>query len=151
KPAAALHAHGIRPTLPARVPTTEGILRELSGENLAGRRVGVQLYAENACGDLLAFLAQKGAAVHAVAPYAYTEGSDDSRVVDLIAKLVAGQVDAIAFTSSAQVDRVFQVAGEQGTADALRSALLGVTVAAVGPTCASSLRGRGITHAIMPE
>src|SRR4051812_11275902 len=151
KPAAALHAHGIRPTLPARIPTADGIIRELSDEDLHGRHVGVQLYAENASGELLAFLERKGATVSAIAPYTYTEASDDERVIELIQRLVSGKVDAIAFTSSAQVDRVFQVASEQGATETLHQALLGVTVAAVGPTCASTLRSRGVAHAIMPE
>src|SRR5205823_2546943 len=44
KPARALRSLGLSPQLRAAEPTTEGILALLSGIELQGRRVGVQLY-----------------------------------------------------------------------------------------------------------
>jgi uroporphyrinogen-III synthase len=151
KPAAAMHALGLRPTLPTRIPTSQGIIAELADEDLRGRRVGVQLYAENASQDLVAFLGERGAKVLPVAPYAYVAGTDDHRVVELIDKLSAGAIDAVAFTSSAQVDRVFQVADQRQSSAALVRALEHVVVAAVGPTCAASLRKRGVGVTVVPE
>jgi uroporphyrinogen-III synthase len=151
KPAAALHELGIRPTRPARVPTADGIMSDLSGEVLAARRVGLQLYGDTGGQALVPFLEGKGASVHAVAPYVYLDACDDARVHELIDKVIGRAVDAIAFTSSAQVDRIFEVAGAKGADDALLGALCRTVVAAVGPTCADSLRRRGIEQPIVPE
>src|SRR5581483_2724994 len=48
KPGRALRALGLREDLRAAAPTTEGVIATLSGEDLRGRRVGVQLYPGNA-------------------------------------------------------------------------------------------------------
>jgi uroporphyrinogen-III synthase len=151
KPAAALHALGLRPTRPSRVPTSQGIIQELAADALPGRRVGVQLYAENASQDLISFLESAEASVRTVTPYVYCAASEDERVIELIDKLVAGEIDGVAFTSSAQVDRVFQIADKHRSTDALLAALRGIVVAAVGPTCAASLGRRGAQVAVVPE
>ncbi len=151
KPAAALHAFGIRPTKPARAPTADGIMRDLQDEDFTGRCVGLQLYAEGASDELIQFLHSKHATVHTVAPYVYVPASEDEHVDDLLEKIMAGTIDAIAFTSSAQVERVFQAASTRGASDAFSRALNQIVVAAVGPTCAASLQERGVAHPIMPE
>ncbi len=151
KPAAALHALGLKPARPTRVPTSQGVIQELSGDDLSGRRVGLQLYAENASQDLVTFLTERGAHIKVVTPYVYCAASEDDRVVELIDRIVCGSVDAVAFTSSSQVDRLFQVAGDRHLVDALVAALRTVVVAAVGPTCAASLVRRGAEVAVVPE
>ena len=151
KPAAALHALGLRPTRPSRIPTSQGIIQELSADALPGRRVGVQLYAENASQDLISFLEGAGASVRTVTPYVYCAASEDERVIELIDKLVVGEIDGVAFTSSSQVDRVFQIADKHRSTDALLAALGRVVVAAVGPTCAASLGRRGAQVTVVPE
>jgi uroporphyrinogen-III synthase len=151
KPAAALHELGLRPTKPSRVPTSQGIIQDLAADILSGRRVGVQLYAENASQDLLTFLEDAGASVRTVTPYVYAAASDDDRVVELIDRLVGGAIDGVAFTSSAQVDRVFQMAAKHRSTEALLAALGRIVVAAVGPTCAASLGRRGARVSVVPE
>src|SRR5262249_10364912 len=44
KPARRLHMLSLKPDLAAAEPTTAGIIAALQGENLAGRRIAVQLY-----------------------------------------------------------------------------------------------------------
>src|SRR5215470_10091147 len=44
KPARRLHMLGLKPDLAAAEPTTAGIIAALQSENLAERRIGVQLY-----------------------------------------------------------------------------------------------------------
>ena len=48
--------------------------------------------------------------VDCVAPYVYASAADDERVAELIGELAAGRVDAIAFTSKAQVQRLLELA-----------------------------------------
>ena len=152
KPARALKELGLGPDLAAAVPTSRGIMDELGSLDLRGRHVGVQLYGEEPSHELRAFLeARTGTAVPVVAPYVYAPASDAARVIELIGELTAGRVDAIAFTSAAQVDRLFGVAGESGLDAALERAWPQVKVAAIGPVAVETLRKRGVQATIVPE
>ncbi|MGH8133771.1 MAG: uroporphyrinogen-III synthase, partial [Steroidobacteraceae bacterium] len=136
----------LKPDLTAEPPTTAGIIAALSGENLAGRRVGVQLYGTQPNRPLVEFLEGAGATLLTVAPYVYADASDDAAVRGLIERLAAGAVDAIAFTSTAQVERLFAVA----SAGAVSAALGRTLVAAIGPVVADALRSHGIEARLMP-
>ena len=65
----------------------------------------------------------------------------------LLAAMVARQIDAIAFTSQAQVERLFAVGGDAPA----HAALAAVEVAAVGPVVAAALQRRKVTVDAMPE
>ena len=66
-------------------------------------------------------------------------------------ELIAGRVDAIAFTNSIQSRHLFRVAEELGLSARLVDALNGdVLVAAVGPVCAEALQAAGVVPNIMP-
>lgn len=150
KPVRALREVGLAPTLVAGIPTTEGVIEALKTEELRGRTVGVQLYApENPA--LLDFLRTAGATARPVLPYVYAAAADSERVADLIGQLAAGKVDVLVFTSSPQVDRLYEVATERHLEDRLREGLQRVRVAAVGPVVADNLRGRGARVDICPE
>ena len=151
KPARALKEVGLSSDLAAAVPTSAGVVDELRALDLRGRRVGVQLYGEEPNRPLVDFLGQQGAQVLAVAPYVYASASDDAAVADLIASLGDGRVDAIAFTSASQVDRLWQVAGAAATEAQLRAGLARVRVAAIGPIVDEALAARGVRIDVMPE
>jgi uroporphyrinogen-III synthase len=152
KPARALHELGLAPDLPARTPTTPGVIETLAGQELRGRRVGVQLYGAEPNEALVSFLLRAGAEVTTVAPYVYAAATDaDARqVAALIAALGDGSLDAVAFTRAAQVDRLFSVAEVHAGAEALRAALGRTLVAAVGPVAAEALRAHGVTPRVVP-
>jgi uroporphyrinogen-III synthase len=150
KPVRALKEVGLAPAVVADAPTTEGVIAALGREPLAGKAVGVQLYSESNP-PLTDFLKQAGAAAHAVLPYVYAPAADADRVAELIDRLAAGAVDAVVFTSSPQVDRLYEVATERGKDDALRAGLERTCVAAVGPVLADSLRRRGARVDVCPE
>ena len=86
-----------------------GVIASLRSENLHGLTVGVQLYNEGNP-PLEQFLRDAGATPVTVQPYVYAPASDDERVVQLFERMAAGNVDAIVFTSSPQVDRLFEIA-----------------------------------------
>lgn len=144
KPARALHELGIRTDLPSSAPTTAGVIAVLD-EPLAGRRVGVQLYGEDPNRVLIDFLQSRGAVVSPVAPYRYAPATHDEKVAALIDELSAGLIDAIAFTTALQVERLFQVARRRHAEEALRRALGRLHVAAVGPVVIEAL-GRFDVH-----
>jgi uroporphyrinogen-III synthase len=152
KPARALKDVGLGPDLAAAVPTSRGIMDELAAMDLRGRHVSVQLYGEEPSDELRAFLAARtGTEVPVVAPYVYAPASDAAKVIELIGEMTAGRVDVIAFTSAAQVDRLFGVASDTGLDAALARAWPQMKVAAIGPIAVETLRKRGVEASIVPE
>ncbi|HEY1796597.1 MAG TPA: uroporphyrinogen-III synthase [Stellaceae bacterium] len=151
KPGRALRGFGLREDLRAAAPTTEGIVTTLAGEDLRGRRVGVQLYPGNPNARLMDFLRDAGAEADAVVPYAYASDADDRRVEGLIEAMAEGRVDAVAFTSSPQIARLFDVAAKSGREALLAAGLASIQVAAIGPVTAGALARRGIEAAIVPS
>ena len=151
KPARALRALGMRADLPASEPTTAGVIATLRQAGMRGRRVGVQLYGTEPNRPLMDFLLEAGASARAVAPYRYADAADDAQVLAMMARLLAGEVDAIAFTSKAQVERLFDVAERHGETAKLRSGLQCCRVAAIGPIVRSALAEHAVTVELMPE
>src|ERR1700712_5285499 len=110
KPARALRELGFKPDIAAEVPTTDGVINSLRSQNLQGRRIGLQLYGTEPNRPLVDFLEQAGATVSVVAPYVYADAADDQAVLNLIDRLESGDIDAVAFTSTPQVERLFSIA-----------------------------------------
>lgn len=151
KPGNALRKIGLKSDLLATTPTTEGVIDSLQGESLQGRRIAVQLYGTEPNLPLISFLEGQGALVSAVSPYVYADQTEDAQVEVLVEKIIQGALDAIAFTSSPQVKRLFQIAAKAGMETRLRESLNSIVVAAVGPVVADSLREQGVDVKIMPE
>lgn len=149
KPARALRALGLSPQLRAEPATTEGVIAVLSDLELRSRRVGVQLYPE-APSRLTDFLETAGAAPDPVTPYAYAAAAPDEALAELIGKIVAGEIDAVALTSASQARRLFDLARERGETDRLTAALRRTATAAVGPVVAAELERHGVSPAIVP-
>ncbi len=151
KPERALRELGLKSDLRAEEPTTDGLIATLSSLDLRGRRIGVQLYPGNPNTRFTDFLRQAGAAPDTVLPYVYASAADDEKVVEFIDRMTDRAVDAIAFTSSPQVQRLFEVAAATRREEALRTALQAIKIAAVGPVVAEELRRRGVEVAITPD
>ena len=107
----------------------------------------MQLYGTEPNLPLQAFLEEAGARVTTVAPYVYADAAADGAVRDLLARMAAGGVDAIAFTSTPQVERLFAV----GSEELVRTALEKTRIAAVGPVVADALSRHGIRVKLMPQ
>jgi len=147
KPAKALRELGMKPLITAERPTTDGVIASLRTLDLNRRRVGVQLYGTEPNLPLVGFLETAGAVVSTVAPYVYADAADDQAVRNLVDQLRQSRVDAIAFTSSAQIERLIALVSEAET----RSALANTLVAAIGPVVAETLRRHGINARLMPS
>lgn len=150
KPGRALREIGLRADIEAAAPTTAGVIQTLATLDLRGRRVGVQLYGSEPNLPLRQALVAAGAEVLAVSPYVYADAADLDAVLALIDELAAGRVQAIAFTSMAQVDRLYRVAADAGREPALQQGLARSVVAAVGPVVADALAARGVAVQAMP-
>ena len=147
KPARALRELGMKSDIAAERPTTDGVIASLQPFDLKGRRFGVQLYGTEPNRPLVDFLETAGVKVSTVAPYVYADAADNEAILTLLKRILAGEVDAIAFTSTPQVERLFAVA----PAESITAALAKTVVAAVGPVVADTLRRHGIQARVMPE
>jgi uroporphyrinogen-III synthase len=150
KPVRALKEVGLTPSVVAQAPTTEGVIATLRGEPLEGQTVGVTLFGD-ANPVLEQFLTAAGAVMRPVLAYVYVPATDDDLVADLIARTARGEVDVLVFTSSPQVERLFEVAARRRLEPDLGQGLGKTRVAAVGPVVADTLRRHGASVAICPE
>ncbi|MCG2634958.1 MAG: uroporphyrinogen-III synthase [Gammaproteobacteria bacterium] len=151
KPGAALRTLGLRPTLKAAQPTTEGVIETLGTLDLSGRTVAVQLYGSDPNERLTRYLAGQGIKPRLVAPYVYADEVEEGQVLALIQRLAAGEVNAIAFTSQPQVQRLFKVARKHDLETDLRAGLASTCVAVVGPLVGGRLEELGVRIDLMPE
>ena len=150
KPAKVLRGIGLIPNLMAEEPTTAGLIQTLSTLDLAGKRVGVQLYpgGEDALSESLR---RAAAEEDPILCYRYASDEEDEQVLQFIATLVAGAVDLIAFTSTAQVRRLKQVARHFGKEADLDAAMQRILIAAIGPVTAEAVEKAGWPVGAMPE
>jgi uroporphyrinogen-III synthase len=148
KPCGAVRAAGLSEDWAAPTESCEEILHHLSEQGIAGRRIAVQLHG----GPQEAFtgaLRAAGAAVVEVPVYRWTLPEDDSGVRRLIDQVLAGQVDAVTFTSAPAVQALLTIAGARApqVLDALRTSTM---AACVGPVTAGQLIAEDVA-VVMPE
>ncbi len=151
KPGRALREIGLASDVVTEVPTTQGVIALMEGLSFASDRVAVQLYGSEANPLLQDYLRRRGLEPVCVAPYVYADDSDEQRVLTLIDTLAQGRVDAIAFTSKSQVDRLYTVARRHDLEARLQDGLDACLVAAVGPVVAARLEEVGVRAAAVPE
>jgi uroporphyrinogen-III synthase len=147
KPARVLRQLGLKPNVEASSPTTPGVIEALKPLDLKGRRVALQLYGNDPNSMLQTFLKERGAELSTVAPYVYGNAADDATVKNLLERMANGEVDAIAFTSKLQIERLVN----QQPAPLVKRALSNTKIAAVGPIVAESIRAAGFEVASSPE
>jgi uroporphyrinogen-III synthase len=151
KPRRALRRLDLDAELEAAAPTTDGLIQTLMKLELPHRRVAVQLYAADQDMRLVDYLRRRSVEPDCVAPYVYASAAEDAQVVELIGKLALGKIDAIAFTSKAQVQRLKKLARDKKLEAELRTGLDAARVAAIGPVVAAELEASGFRVDAMPE
>ncbi|HEY9182000.1 MAG TPA: uroporphyrinogen-III synthase, partial [Gammaproteobacteria bacterium] len=150
KPKRALRELGLTAEHSATEPTTAGLVATARTIPLPLRRVAIQLYSESQDPELRDDLERRGVETDCVAPYVYASAADDDRVAELIGTLADGGIAAVAFTSKAQVARLFDVARERGLESKLRAGLERTRIAAVGPVVSADLEAADIRVDAMP-
>jgi uroporphyrinogen-III synthase len=152
KPTAALRGFGVPPTLNAREPFTAAeLIDALSDMELAGKRVLLFNYGERS-ETLSATLLARRADLTEYWLYRWQMPEDTARLEQLVRKIVARDVDAIAVTCQIQFRHLYQVAERIELERELVSALNDrVVVGAVGPTCRAILEAYGVQPHVMPE
>ena len=150
KPGRALREIGLEPQQTTEKPTSEGIAEMLSRIDLAGHRVGLQLYPDKDHSALIGAITAQGAKVDPVWPYVYDARAADANIVSAIDEMARGAIDAIALTNLGQVRRLMDVARARGCEDRLREGLDLTPIASVGPVVSDELKSQGLRTDICP-
>jgi uroporphyrinogen-III synthase len=146
KPTAVLRQLGLRIDITAPPPNTSAEVLAALPIDLGGTTVSVQLYgAPNP--ELSQALRRRGAEVIELAPYVWQRPIDPAPVIVLLDKLATRQVDVLLITSQVQVDHLFAIAAEQGSAPKLD----GVAIGAQGPVAEAALARHGLRSDFEPE
>ncbi len=153
KPAGALAKLPV--TVDVRVPsphTTADVIDDaVDASDIDGRGVALVHYGERST-PLTDALRARASHIEELCLYEWHLPQDIEPLRALIRELIAGRIDAVAFTSQIQVRHLLQVADEIGRRDMLLHAFArGPIVAAIGPTCAEALDAAGITPHVVPD
>jgi uroporphyrinogen-III synthase len=151
KPWSLLKRHGVPIAITAERPyTTAELLRALDGLPPSPGELVVLHYGERNIG-LTDALEAAGRRLRQICLYEWRLPEDTRPLETLIEEVIAGELEAVAFTSQIQVRHLFEVAARRGRAVALLHALTSQTVvAAVGPSCAAGLESIGVTPDVVP-
>ena len=138
--------------------TMDEIVDHLSAEPaVRGSSIALQLFdpAGHPSTDALRLLAGDGGELIEVPVYRWLLPDDPGPAQRLIAATVAGEIDAVTFTSQPAVHHLFRLAEADGgpaLAELLRHALCtSVLPACIGPVCAEALQEEGVDRLIHPE
>jgi uroporphyrinogen-III synthase len=151
KPIGALRKHGVPTTIAAREPfTTVELLQALDRFEFAAATVALVHYGERSVA-LASALEARGARLDEICLYEWQLPDAIEPLCALVRDVIAGGVDAVAFTSKVQCTHLFLVAAQMGCDSALASALNDrTTVAVIGPVCRAALREHGVISHVMP-
>ena len=140
KPTGALRQRGVRIDRSAGDPfTTHELLECLQDVPVKGARVIVQRHG-SANRELDAALEARGAEVIEIPTYRWSLPPDTAPLVELVARLERGEMDAVLFTNAEQVRNLFAVSKNKDVKGALNRTL----VASIGPVASAALREAGV-------
>jgi uroporphyrinogen-III synthase len=150
KPGRALREIGLEADQTTEKPTSEGVAAMLSRFDLAGHRLGLQLYPDKDHGVLIGAIAAQGAAVDTVLPYVYDARAADANIAGAIEDMASGRIDALALTNLGQVRRLIETSRAHGWEDRLREGFKRTPIASVGPAVSDELKAHGLHADISP-
>jgi uroporphyrinogen-III synthase len=140
----AVRAAGLVETWSPESEASAELLDYLLKEGVHGKRIAVQLHGEP-LREFVDSLRAEGADVVEIPVYRWTGPADPVPLERLIDAVLAGQVDAITFTSAPAAASVLETADRLGRLDALLDALRSrVLVVGVGSITASPMTALGI-------
>lgn len=129
----------------------ESVKQRILDEPLAGKKVAVQLHGDDRQ-DLTDAFTVAGAEVVELQVYRWILPEDSAPAKRLIESCVAGQIDALTFTSAPAVRNLLDIADGAGMADRLLETLeRDVIVVCIGPVCAAVAREVGIGKPLVPD
>jgi uroporphyrinogen-III synthase len=118
--------------------------------SLKDSRVAIQEYGISN-DDLRDGLKARGAQVLSVPVYRWALPDDTQPLEEAIHKIIEGSAQVVVFTTSVQLEHLFQVAEKIKKSEALKKAFSKRVVASVGPDCSETIRRFGLTVDIEPQ
>ena len=145
KPAAVLRKHGIPVHLNANTPyTTAELLDILPPALVAGQGIAL-LHDGGGNPPLVEALRERGAFVRELHSYEWRIPDDVGPIETLLAQLIDGRLDAVAFTNQVQVRHLFEIGERTRRSATVHYALRHRTVVgSIGPTCSAALEAHGV-------
>ena len=152
KPGRILRRHKIPiDIMPPEPYTSSDLITAMRDLDLSRQRVVFQRYG-GPDSELPTYLREQGAEYQELTLYDWGLPEDPAPVVNLIDRMDAGEIDALAFTSRPQVPNLMAIASDAGREASLRASLIGaVAVASVGPVCTRKLLEYGLPVNVEPE
>ena len=151
KPVAAFKKAGILTPVKVESPyTTDELLETLDRFDLSGCGVALINYGERN-EALTETLAASCSELYELCLYEWMLPEDTEPLESLISAVLKRELDAVAFTSQAQVKHMFKIAEQRGFDSVLAATMRTTVVAAVGPTCARALASYGVTPDVVPQ
>ncbi len=152
KPVAALREINLTPDITAPEPNTwQDLLNALTQSlDLTDKRIAVQEYGLPN-DQLITALQQHTPHILRVPIYRWELPEDLAPLRFAIQSLIKGGADYALFTSATQVYHLFQIAEEDGHADALKSAFATTCIGSVGPIASDAIRHHGLTPDYEPD
>lgn len=146
-----LKRHNLVPTSLAEPPTTEGLVKLVDGLDVKGKRMAVALAGDQPCFALAEAIRRGGGKIYQFAPYHYRFPEDLGEIGTFIQKVIAGEVDVLAFTTTPQVTILLEAAEKLGSTRKLLEAMnSSAVVAAIGTVTAATLARYGLTVSVRP-
>ncbi|SNR39558.1 uroporphyrinogen-III synthase [Haloechinothrix alba] len=140
----AVRAEGLAEEWSSPEETNADVLRYLLDRGVAGLRVAVQLHGAP-LPDFVDALESAGADVVELQPYRWLHPQDVDAVCRLAEATIAGEIDALAFTSAPAAANLLTLVREHGRYEAFIDALRRtVLCACVGPVTAAPLVEHGV-------
>jgi uroporphyrinogen-III synthase len=147
KPVAVLREWNVPIAIAAPEPNTwREVLRAIDDNklDLRDKHVAIQEYGVSNP-ELLEGLRDRGARVTPVPVYQWDFPEDKAPLQAAVNSIIARGIDVALFTTSVQVNHLFQIAEQVGRKDALKAGLENVVKASIGPTTSEVLRSYGLS------
>jgi uroporphyrinogen-III synthase len=139
-----LRGRQVRIDLSAPDPhTTHELIGELDSLALNGAQVVVQRYGEPNV-ELESYLRGRSAQVTEIPLYRWALPSDTKPLLALLDAFDRMELDAVVFTSAAQVRNLFEFGRSQNRETAVRDGLARARVISIGPVCSRALEAEGV-------
>ncbi len=149
KPTAVLRDWDVPIGIPVPEPNTwREVLLAIEGRS--EKRVAVQEYGRPNH-ELLQGLAAQGRHVFTVPVYQWKLPEDKRALAEALGRLLAGEFQAVLFTTGVQIEHFLAIASERGKRDEAVQALKRTFIASIGPDCSESLRSCGIEPMLEPS
>ena len=148
KPMAVLRDMNVPAILVPEPNTWREILAATDGR--PEKRVAVQEYGRPSR-ELINGLIARGAEVTSVPVYQWDLPEDLGALREAARRLVAGEIDVLLVTSSAQVEHLLLIAAQMGVEDAVRRACGRLVIASIGPTTSETLAELGLPADFEPS